>query len=341
MKKNAKKTDPSKLPSKVSRLSVDESHTLQEWLLYAAEQIQVAEVNLENGMQEPYLEAEYLAHHALRLSLVASGRGSDRLEKPKKWQAHLRQQPPPNFPTVFADFLAQRIQQRLPVAYITGEAFFAGYTFAVNPQVLIPRSRIENLLDDSKALTRLLGTKRPKRILDLGTGSGCLAIAFALTFPQSMVDASDISVAALRVAAENRSYHKLEKRLQLIHSDLFANLDGRHYNLIVANPPYVCQASMIALPAEYRHEPALALDGGSDGLALVEPILRQAAEFLTPEGVLICEVGDETEEVFMERWPDLPVEWIYFHFGASGVFVARRADLLQWAQSTPMKSKNR
>lgn len=310
-------------------------HTLQEWLHDAADQIQSAGVNLENGMQEPYLEAEYLARHAWLRRCASGGRGGKRAGEIKKWRTRLQHPPSSEFLSLFSDFLARRLQKRLPAAYITGEAPFAGYLFAVDQNVLIPRSRLENLLDAPKALARMLGSKPVKHILDLGTGCGCLAIAFALAFPKARVDAVDISPEALQVAAKNRQRFKLEERLQLLHSDLFDRLAGRRYQLIVANPPYVCQASMAALPTEYCHEPALALDGGRDGLAIVEPILRQADQFLSPGGVLICEVGDETEEILRQRWPNLPVEWLFFHFGGSGVFVARRADLRHWARNTP------
>ena len=322
-------------------------YILQEWLDDATAQITVAEVSLESGSQEPYLEAENLAYHAL---LRCPGQGGlprlgpsqavgGRLAKAiKKWQASLQRPPPPEFAAIFADFLAQRLQQRLPAAYIVGEAPFAGYRFAVNAHVLIPRSRLENLLDDPEQLWRLLGKRRVRSILDLCTGCGCLAIAFALAFPKAQVDGTDISPAALAVAAANgRRFQKkqgLQRRLHWRQSDLFSQLAGRRYSLIVSNPPYVSQATLATLPPEYCHEPRLALDGGVDGLALVEPILRQAAQFLTPKGILICEVGDETGELLTQRWPDLPVEWIFFHFGGSGVFVARRAALARWARQT-------
>ncbi|MBF0462519.1 MAG: 50S ribosomal protein L3 N(5)-glutamine methyltransferase, partial [Magnetococcales bacterium] len=301
--------------------------TLQAWLDDATAQITRAEVSLESGMQEPCLEVEYLAYHAwLRAARIAGepprprGGGERSAAKAiRAWQACLQQPPPPAFPAILAQFLAQRLQQRLPAAYITGEASFAGHRFLVTPDVLIPRSRIENLLDDPDELHRLLGGRRIRRILDLGTGCGCLAIAFALAFPAAEVDGTDISPAALQVAAENGrrfpAKRGLRQRLRWLQSDLFGQLAGRRYDLIVTNPPYVDQATLATLPVEYGHEPVLALDGGVDGLALVEPLLRQAAQFLTPKGVLICEVGDDTGERMMERWPDLPVEWIFFHFG--------------------------
>ena len=307
---------------------------LKDWITLAANQMEWAKVNLENGLQKPYLEAEWLARRALTRCFEAQARQSNAQQAALSWKQQLQQPPPPQFSAIFADFLAQRIKERLPAAYIVGEAPFAGHLFAVNSSVLIPRSRIENLLEDPRTLSQWLKMKSLPHILDLCTGSGCLAIAFALAFPEAHVDATDISSDALLVAATNRSRFKLDERMELIHSHLFERLAGRRYNLIVTNPPYVCQASMASLPAEYCHEPALALDGGIDGLTLVEPILRQAAQFLTPHGMLICEVGDETEEIMRKRWPNLPVEWLNFHFGGSGVFAARRADLAQWAAKT-------
>lgn len=293
--------------------------TLSEWIHYAAKQIQQSEANLESGMQEPYLESEYLACHALSLDFE----GLENI---------LDQPPPPHFSSLFADLLAQRIQKRLPAAYISNEAYFAGHRFFVDSRVLIPRSRIENILDDPEELKALIDSTPIQHILDLGTGSGCLAITLALAFPQAQVDASDISTEALKVADKNRKKFQLEERLHLIHSNLFGNLTGKRYDLIVSNPPYVPQDTLDSLPLEYKHEPMLALDGGIDGLRLVEPILHQAAQFLNKNGLLICEVGDETEEILMAKWPNLPVEWIHFHFGASGVFAARQEDLESWSQ---------
>lgn len=316
------------------KAAVGRSRPLRAWLTYASRLIQLAQrtgrINLESGMQEPYPEAVCLARHAL-LQCRPQGRAAfHAMEPPYVWRARLRRPPPPLFPRIFNTSLAQRTQKRMPLAYITGEAPFAGHLFRVNPHVLIPRSRLENLLDAPDTLLHWLGHERLERILDLGTGSGCLAIALALAFPEAQVDGTDISPEALQVAAENGRKLATGGRVRWIQSDLFANLGGRRYTLIVTNPPYVNQASMAARPMEYRHEPALALDGGTDGLALVAPIVRQAANFLTPHGVLLCEVGDETEACMRARWPTLPVEWIYFHFGASGVFMARQADLSRW-----------
>ncbi|MBF0183527.1 MAG: 50S ribosomal protein L3 N(5)-glutamine methyltransferase [Magnetococcales bacterium] len=322
-------------------VSAGRQPTLQGWLDEATAQITAAEVSLENGMQEACLEAEFLVYHALLRVLPAEevdrlrSEGGERRKIAKvlaRWQNWLQRQPPPGFAAILTEFLHKRLQQRLPAAYVVGEAPFAGHLYLVTPAVLIPRSRIENMLADAKKLRRLFDKGEPKRILDLGTGSGCLAIAFAMAFPEAQVEGVDVSPAALAVAAANGCRFRMNSRVSWRQSDLFAQLGKSRYSLIVSNPPYVDQQSMAVLPQEYRHEPALALDGGVDGLAVVEPILRQAADHLTAEGVLICEVGDETEQRMRARWPTLQVNWIPFHFGASGVFVASRKNLLDWAE---------
>ncbi|MBF0134816.1 MAG: 50S ribosomal protein L3 N(5)-glutamine methyltransferase, partial [Magnetococcales bacterium] len=225
-----------------------------------------------------------------------------------------------------------RIRERLPVAYITHEAFFAGRRYYVDERVLIPRSCIENFFDDPEGFSPWVDPARVRRVLDLCTGSGCLAVALAEMFPHAAIDAADISPAALEVARINRDQLGCRERIRLLQTDLFQNLERECYDLIVTNPPYVPQATFEALPREYHHEPAIALRGGDDGLLLVAAILAQASDHLTPGGVLVCEVGDEVEEIMKIQWPDLPVEWIFFHFGASGAFAIRRETLASWQE---------
>ena len=298
--------------------------TLKAWITDAAKQLEEAGICLANGLQEPYPEAEYLVCHALGVPFETAGE-QENSRVPTASEAAIR--------TV----LTQRIQKRRPAAYITGEAFFAGLRLQVDSRTLIPRSRIENLFDDDEGFDALLEPNRVSHILDLGTGSGCLAIALAMAFPRAQVDGTDVSTEALAVAAINQRHFRLEKQIRLIRSNLFTNLAGSHYDLIVANPPYVDRATLAALPPEYQHEPRLALDGGDDGLRLVTPILYQAPRYLNPGGVLVCEVGDPAETTMKQRWPDLPVEWLYFHFGASGVFTVRREPLAQWVNRHPEK----
>jgi ribosomal protein L3 glutamine methyltransferase len=196
-------------------------------------------------------------------------------------------------------FIQKRITQRIPAAYLLNEAWLDGLAFYVDRRVIIPRSRIAFLLEDLRIA--------PRRILDLCTGSGCLAILAARAFPESQVDASDISAAALEVAARNVRRHKLGKRIRLVRSDLFAKLKER-YDLVLSNPPYVSTPSMRKLPPEYRYEPGLALAGGRDGLEFVSRIIAGIGEQVNPDGLLVCEVGD-TKAALERAYPRTPFVW--------------------------------
>lgn len=206
----------------------------------------------------------------------------------------------------------RRIRERLPVAYLLKEAWLAGESFYVDRRVIIPRSHIAFLLGD-------LGN--PRRVLDLCTGSGCLAILAAQAFPHALVDGADISTAALAVARRNVALHRLRRRVRLLKSDLMSHLGGRRYDLILCNPPYVDARSMRALPREYLHEPRTALAGGSDGLSLVRVILQQAFDRLEPKGLLVCEVG-RNRRALQRALPRTPFRWL-----SDQVFLLRREDL--------------
>jgi len=198
-----------------------------------------------------------------------------------------------------APLIEKRIKLRIPAAYLLNEAWLDGVRFYVDRRVIIPRSHIAFLLNDPGI--------RPRRILDLCTGSGCLAILAARAFPGALVDAGDLSPAALAVARKNIARHRLGRRVRL-KPDLFANLRGRCYDLILTNPPYVGAAAMGRLPREYRYEPGLALGAGEDGMDLVARILEAAPEHLYPGGALLCEIGDN-RRAFERRFPRLPVTW--------------------------------
>lgn len=229
-----------------------------------------------------------------------------------------------------AQLLTKRIQQRIPVPYLTGEAYFAGLRFLVNDQVLIPRSPIAELIERGfSPWLDLTEVDSDTPILDLCTGSGCIAIACAHYFPNLAVDAVDLSPSALAIAQENVQLHGMEDQVHLIQSDLFADLDSRRYRLIVSNPPYVSEQELAALPPEYHHEPRIGLAGGDDGLNLVRHILATAADYLTDQGALVLEVGYSAERL-QQCYPQVPFWWLEFERGGEGVFLLTKEQLQQY-----------
>jgi len=220
--------------------------------------------------------------------------------------------------------LKERIKRRAPLAYLTHRAFFAGLELYVDERVIVPRSPIAELV-----LTRFapwIASRGVRRILDMGTGSGAIALACAEAFPRARVDAVDISKAALAVARRNVRLLKLGNRVKVLRSNHFAALPPCRYHIIVSNPPYVGRAEMRALPREYRHEPRIALASGADGLDSVRAIFAAAPRYLADEGILVVEVGN-TERTLMRAFPRLPFIWPQIAMGGGGVFVLRAADL--------------
>lgn len=225
--------------------------------------------------------------------------------------------------------LERRIVKRVPVPYLTQIAWFCDLSFYVDERVLIPRSPIAELI--KQQFTPWIETNAVTRILDLCTGSGCIAIACCYAFPNALVDAVDISSQALAVAERNRREHGVEDMLSLINSDCFNGIQKIQYDIIVSNPPYVGSAEMQGLPQEYRHEPTLALEAENNGLAIVERILFDAYNYLSDHGILVVETGNSEQEL-VEKYPKASFTWLDFESGGQGVFLLTRQQLEQFCQ---------
>ncbi len=220
--------------------------------------------------------------------------------------------------------MRRRITERVPLAYLTQRAFFAGLSLYVDERVLVPRSPLAELIQQRFA--PWVTPAGVRRILDIGTGSGAIALASARAFPRARVDALDISRAALEVCRENVRRLRLGRRVRVLESDYFAAVEGSRYDIIVSNPPYVGQAEMRTLPREYRHEPSLGLSSGREGLDAVRAILSAARRHLVDAGILVVEVGN-TEKALLRAFPRLPFIWPEIEMGGGGIFILRAADL--------------
>lgn len=282
--------------------------TLRDMLRWAVSRFNAAGLFFGHGTQDAYDEAAWLVLHALHLP-------PDRLEPFLDARLTAAEK------EAVAGLIERRIAERIPAAYLTHEAWLGDHRFYVDERVIVPRSHIAGLLMED-ALAPWVDAAEVADALDLCTGSGCLAVLLGLTFPGARIDAVDLSEDALAVARRNVAAYGLEARITLQRSDLFAALEARRYDLIVSNPPYVTTAAMRALPPEYRHEPALALAAGEDGLDIVRRLLHDAGRHLKPGGILVMEVGDGREAV-EQAFPALDLVWLDGHDNGNGVFLLR------------------
>jgi ribosomal protein L3 glutamine methyltransferase len=289
-------------------------HSVRDYLRFAVSRFNEAKLFFGHGSSDAYDEAAYLILHTLHLPL-------DRLEP------FLDARLTDGERTEVLNIIHRRVEHRIPAAYLTHQALLGNFSFYVDERVIVPRSFIAELLIEQLS-PWITDPENVHSVLDLCTGSGCLAILAAHAFPNALVDAVDVSPAALAVAERNVADYNLQDRVDLIESDLYAKLDSKRYDLIISNPPYVDAESVKALPQEYRHEPELALGSGHDGLDATRIILKHAAQHLTDNGVLVVEIGHNRGAI-ETAYPDLPFTWLDVSAGDQFVFMLHKNDLIK------------
>ena len=286
--------------------------TLRDVLRYAVTRFNEAQLAFGHGQADAFEEAAFIVMRTLKLP-------TERLEFfADAYLTHAEIND-------LLQVIDRRVKKRLPAAYLLNEAWLRGYRFYVDERVIIPRSFIGELLDDGLA-SWVQERNAVTEVLDMCTGSGCLAIMAADVFPHASVDAVDISADALQVARRNVADYQLEQRVTLVKSDLFSALGTKRYDLIVCNPPYVTDGAMTRLPVEYTHEPKVALAGGADGMKFIKTLVRQARGHLKRGGLLIVEVGDGRPEA-EKTFGDLPLTWLTTSAGDDMIFLARQEEL--------------
>lgn len=288
---------------------------ISQWIDQAEQEFLQAGLHYGHGTDNASDEAFWLVLHSIQAPLDGSF---------ENWQ----QKATAKQAKRIRDLISMRLSSRQPLAYLLGSAWFAGLEFAVNEHVLVPRSPIAELI--LEAYSPWLKPGQLHRVLDMCTGCGCIAIANAVYLPNVLVDAADISSVALAVAKSNVALHGVADRVRLIQSDLFTELSGQKYDLIVANPPYVADMQRTNLPAEYQAEPELGLYSGEDGLDLCLRIMLQSPHYLAEDGILICEVGESADRLSAVL-PAVPFLWLEFQSGGEGIFLLGRDVLLQAA----------
>ena len=293
-------------------LECQELLTVRDWLRYTVSRFNAAHLSFGHGADNAYDEAAWLILSSLHLPVDQLAPFLDARLLP-----HER--------TLLAERIQRRVEERIPTAYLTGEAWLHGLRFEVTPDVIVPRSFLAGMILNH--LEPWLDETQPiSRCLDLCTGSGCLAILLAHVFEEAAVDAIDLSPAALAVARRNVDSHGVSDRVHLLESNLFGEVPDQTWDLIVSNPPYVDAHAMQALPAEYRHEPTLALASGNDGLDATRVILREAKRHLNPNGLLVVEIG-HNRTALEAAFPEIAFTWPEIEGGSDMVFVLQRDQL--------------
>jgi ribosomal protein L3 glutamine methyltransferase len=294
--------------------------TLRDFIRWGATRFLGAHLFYGHGMDNAFDEAKFLVYQSLNMPP----------DLDESWlNAAVTDDEAKRIGILFDD----RISTRKPAAYLVGRTWFAGMNFIVNEHVLVPRSPFAELI--ARGFDGWVSEDACHRVLDMCTGSGCIGIAALQTLPNAQVDLVDISPAAIAVAKQNIALHGVEDRVVAIESDLFSNLSGKKYDLIISNPPYVDAAEIAAMPKEFSHEPMLGLASGHDGLDLTRKLLAQAAEHLTEQGVLMVEVG-ASDTALMEAYPELPFFWFDFEQGGMGVFAINKSELDAFSEMLAM-----
>jgi ribosomal protein L3 glutamine methyltransferase len=288
--------------------------TVRKMLDKAAATLESADLFYGHGTDNAYDEAVTLVFYVLKLAFDCEESMLDRAVTESEKVEIER-------------LISARIKTRKPLSYLTHEAYFCGLKFYVDERVIVPRSPFAELIQNQ--FEPWVDPEKIKNILDLCTGSSCIPIACAYYFPETQIDASELSEDALAVAEINIKQHGVQDRVHLIQSDVFKNIPLKQYDLIISNPPYVSSDEMKTLPEEFLHEPNMSLETPNEGLFIVDQILKQAAQYLTEEGVLIIEVGN-TEEALEKRYPNVPFLWLEFEYGGGGVFLLTKKALEQF-----------
>jgi len=296
------------------KAAIEELVTIRDLIRWAVTEFEKAGIYYGHGMGNALDEAVFIILSALKLPLnITESYFESRLTRAER--------------EMVLKLYYRRITERTPAAYLTNEAWFAGLKFYVDEHVLVPRSPIAELIE--KQFEPWIEPDKVERILDLCTGSGCIGIASAYAFELAEVDLADISPEAIEIAQKNIENHQLQEQVTVYQSDLFSALEGQKYDIIVSNPPYVDAIDMSILPDEFKQEPELGLAAGEDGLDLVKVILKQAANYLNPEGILVVEVGN-SQFALEELLPEVGFYWLEFERGGQGVFLLTYEQLKEY-----------